>query len=73
MLHLAALKVWFGREKELAATCQRALALAEGTNDPFTVERMARVRSFPPSQDKAELDATVALARRAVDLGKGNA
>ena len=65
-LKVAALQAWFGQEKELAATRQRILAFAKGTNDASTAERAAKACSILPSTDKAELEAALRprLARR---------
>ena len=70
-LKVAALQAWFGQEKELAATRQRVLAFAKGTNEATTAERAAKACSILPSTDKAELEAALALARTAVKLGNG--
>ena len=70
-LKVAALQAWFGQEKELAATRQRILAFAKDTNEAITAERAAKACSILPSTDKAELEAALALARKAVKLGKG--
>ena len=70
-LKVAALQAWFGQEKELAATRQRILAFAKDTNDAGTAERAAKACSIRASTNKAELDAALALARKGVELGKG--
>ena len=72
-LKVAALQAWFGQEKELAATRQRILAFAKDTNDASTAERAAKACSILPSTDKAELEAALALGRKAVKLDPGNA
>jgi tetratricopeptide (TPR) repeat protein len=69
VLPLAALAVWFGRDADHAAACDRALALARGTKNPVTAERTAKVCSLRPGQ-KARHDAALALARKAVEVGK---
>jgi serine/threonine protein kinase/tetratricopeptide (TPR) repeat protein len=69
-LKVAALQAWFGHDKELAATRRRILANAEGTEDAHTADRAANACGLLPSAGKAELDASIVLARRAVDLGK---
>jgi hypothetical protein len=69
-LKLAALQAWFGQEKELAATRQRILAFAKGTNDAGTAERAAKACSILPSNDKAELDAALALGVTGVKISK---
>ena len=66
-------QAWFGQEAELAATRQRILALAKGTSDRLAAERAAKVCSILPATDKAELEAGLTLARKAVELGKGGA
>jgi serine/threonine-protein kinase len=70
-LKVAALQAWFGQEKELDATRQRALVFAKDTNDATTAERAAKACSLLPSPDKAELEAALALGRTAVKVGKG--
>jgi serine/threonine-protein kinase len=70
-LKVAALQAWFGQEKELAATRQRALAFAKDANDATTAERAAKACTLLPSPDRAELEAALALGRTAVKLGKG--
>ena len=72
ILKVAALQAWYGKEKDFAATRRRILAIAEGTEDATTADRAAKACSLLPSADKAELDASIVLARRAVDLGKDN-
>jgi WD40 repeat protein/tetratricopeptide (TPR) repeat protein len=66
------LQAWFGQDAELAATCRRAIEAARGTNEPKTADRTAKAYCMRPSNDKAHLDAALALARRAVTLGKDN-
>jgi hypothetical protein len=70
-LKVAALQAWFGQEKELAATRQRILAFAKGTSDSGTADHGAKACSILPSADKAELEAVLALGRKAVEFGKG--
>jgi tetratricopeptide (TPR) repeat protein len=72
LLELAALQAWFGQEKELAAICRRGLALAKNTTVPETAERAAKVCCLLPSTDKAQHETALALARKAVELGKDN-
>ncbi|MGO9469732.1 MAG: protein kinase domain-containing protein [Isosphaeraceae bacterium] len=71
-LKVAALQAWFRQEKELADTLQRVRAFAKDTNDAGTAERAAKVCSIRPSTDKAELSASLALARRGVELDHGS-
>ncbi|MGH7173043.1 MAG: tetratricopeptide repeat protein [Gemmataceae bacterium] len=62
-IKVAALQAWFGQEKELAATRQRSLAFAKGTNDEGTAERACKACCIRPSTNKAELEAALALGR----------
>ncbi|MGO9915647.1 MAG: protein kinase domain-containing protein [Isosphaeraceae bacterium] len=71
-LRVAARQAWFGQDKELAATRERILAFASGTNDAGTAERAAKACSILPSADKAQREAALALGRKAVHLGPGN-
>jgi WD40 repeat protein/tetratricopeptide (TPR) repeat protein len=73
LIEVAALQAWFGKDAELAATCRRALESARDTTDPSTADRTAKVCCLRASQDKARLDAALALAKRAVTLGKDHA
>jgi thioredoxin-like negative regulator of GroEL len=69
-LKVATLQAWFGQHKELAATRQRILAFARGTNDADTAERAARACSTLPSTDPAELEAVLTLGRAAVKFDR---
>jgi tetratricopeptide (TPR) repeat protein len=71
-LKVAALQAWLGQHTELAATRQRILASANGTNDVTTAERAAKACSLVPSTDRAELEAALALGRTAAKVGKGS-
>ena len=70
-LKVAALQAWFGQEKELAATRQRILAFAKEASEVTTCDRAAKACSILPSTQKAELEAALALGRKAVEIGKG--
>jgi WD40 repeat protein/tRNA A-37 threonylcarbamoyl transferase component Bud32 len=71
-LTVAALQAWFGREKDLATTRRRILALAEGTNnDARLAGCAARVCNLRPSSDKAELEAARAHGDLAVRIRPG--
>jgi tetratricopeptide (TPR) repeat protein len=70
-LEVAAQQAWFGQEQEWAATCERALSLAEDTKNVSVAERVAKMCCLRPSNDKRRR-AALLLARRAVELGKGN-
>jgi WD40 repeat protein/tetratricopeptide (TPR) repeat protein len=69
-LKVAALQAWFGQDQELAATRQRVLAFAKGTNDAITARRAVRSFGVRPSTDKAELEAALVLGRTAVNVDK---
>jgi len=71
-LRVGALQAWFGQDKEFADTCRRALDFATGTSDPPTAERTAKLCCLRPTQDKTRLGSALALARKAVDLGKNH-
>jgi hypothetical protein len=70
-LKVAALQAWFGQEKELAATLQRIRVFAKDTTDAGTAEAAAKACSIRASTNKADLDATLALARKGVELNNG--
>jgi WD40 repeat protein/serine/threonine protein kinase len=70
VLKVAALQAWFGQEKELAATRQRILSFAKGTNDAATAQRTAMACSIRPSTDQAELEAALTLAGTGAKLGR---
>jgi WD40 repeat protein/serine/threonine protein kinase len=71
LLKTAALQAWFGQDRELAATCVRALTVVADTKDPTMAERVAKICSVRPSSDSTH-DAALVLARRAVELGEGH-
>jgi tetratricopeptide (TPR) repeat protein len=71
-IKVAALQAWFGQEKQLAATRQRILAFAKGTNDAGVADYAAKSCSILPFKDKAELEAALALGRTAAKLDKGS-
>jgi hypothetical protein len=64
----AALQAWFGQDKVLAETCRRGLA--SYMPGPEQCDRVAKACSLRPSTDAAQLKAALALARKAVQLGK---
>jgi hypothetical protein len=71
LLRTAALQAWFGQDRELAATCDRALRVVRDTKDPTTAERVAKICSLRQADDRTH-EAALVLARRAVELGKGH-
>jgi hypothetical protein len=70
LLKLAALQAWFGQDQELAATCRRGLAGAKNATDLETADRVAKACCLLPWTDQTQQDAVLALARKAVQLGK---
>ncbi|HZU37168.1 MAG TPA: tetratricopeptide repeat protein, partial [Gemmataceae bacterium] len=70
-LVVAAQQAWLGQEQEWAATCERGLSLAHDTKIATLADRVAKMCSLRPSNDKRRR-AALLLARRAVALGKGN-
>jgi serine/threonine protein kinase/tetratricopeptide (TPR) repeat protein len=69
-LATAAKQAWSKRDQDCAATCARALQFGKGTSDLTTAERVAKACSLCPAADAARLAAALALARKAVELGK---
>jgi tetratricopeptide (TPR) repeat protein len=69
-IDIAARQAWFGEAQELAATRRRILALAKDTSDGLAAERAAKVCFLHPPTDKAELEEGLALAQKAVAIGK---
>jgi len=69
---VATLQAWFGQEKEHSETCARALDFAKGKSDATTAERMSKICSLRPTQDKTRLESSLALARKAAELGKND-
>jgi tetratricopeptide (TPR) repeat protein len=70
-LAVAAQQAWLGQEQEWATTCERGLSLARDTKFASLAERVAKICSLRPSNDKRRR-AALLLARRAVELGKGH-
>ncbi len=68
---LASLQAWLGQDKEYGATRKRVLALAKGTDDAAEAGRAAQAGALRPSTDPAELEAVLALGRKAVELNRG--
>ncbi len=66
-------QAWFGQDKELADTSEQALEFAKGTSNPMTADRIAKISCLRPTLDEARRQASLALARKAVELGKNNA
>jgi hypothetical protein len=71
LLKTASLQAWFGQDKELAATCDRALKAARYTKNPMTAERTAKICSLRQGDARTH-EAALVLARRAVERGQGH-
>jgi hypothetical protein len=68
---LAAIQAWLVQQTEYSATCDRVLELAKDSKEPTDAERAAKICSLRAS-DAETHEAALDLARRAVELGKGN-
>jgi len=69
---VAALEAWFGMDKALAASRERVLATAKGTNQAHLADCAAKVCSLAPSPDKAQREAALDFGRIGVKFGNGN-
>jgi serine/threonine protein kinase len=67
---VGAYQAWFGQDKELAGTCRQALEFAKGTSDPTTADRASKICWLRPTPDETRRQAALALARKAVEVGK---
>jgi tetratricopeptide (TPR) repeat protein len=70
LLKLASLQAWFQQDSEWADTCRRALTSAGEVKLPQVAQKMAKACCLLPSVNKAQVEAALALARKAVELGK---
>ena len=73
LLQLASLQAWLGRHADLAATCRLAVANVNGAESPTEPERVAKACCLLRHPTDPTWTPRLALARRAVELGKGNA
>ena len=71
-LNLGTLQAWLGLDADYEATRHRVVQQAEGTDEASTAERAAKAASLRPSTDAAVLTNALALAQRAVELGKSD-
>jgi hypothetical protein len=67
-LRLASLQAWFGHDKELADTSERALESARGTFDPGKWSQVVRICCLRPTPGTTRREAALAFARKAVAL-----
>jgi hypothetical protein len=72
LITVGALQAWLGKDAEFELTCRRSLESAQGTEEPTTAERTAKILSLRPSADKTRVDAAHELSHRGVTLGKDN-
>jgi tetratricopeptide (TPR) repeat protein len=70
---VAALRAWLGPAREYEAFTRRLVERAAGEQDPSSVERTAKAASLRAASDPAQAEATLRLAQRAVELGRGSA
>jgi tetratricopeptide (TPR) repeat protein len=71
-LTAAALQVWLAQDADHAATCERMLKWAADAKKPEDAERVAKLSSLRPIDEIPRREATLALARKAVKLARGN-
>jgi tetratricopeptide (TPR) repeat protein len=71
-LQLGAWQVWFGQDAAYEALRDRLLDQAEGSDEPSTAERAAKVYCLRSSTNDVMLAKALALATRAVEMGNGN-
>ncbi len=70
-MKLAALQAWHRNDPDLASTRERMLRRAAGTTNVEIAERVAKLACISPMADASQQAAALALARKAVALGKG--
>ena len=73
LLKLASLQAWFRQETEYAETRERALASVGKVTNAVAADKTAKACLLLPSTDKVQLEEGLALARKALELGKSNA
>jgi hypothetical protein len=71
-LTLAIWQTWFGQDTDYEATRCRLVQQADGTDNPFTAERAAKVACLRPTTNAALLAKALVLAQRGVELGKSS-
>lgn len=74
LVHLsaAAHQAWSENEEEYAESGRLALELAKNSDDPTTLERSAKACTLRPCSDARRVGDALALARKAVNMGKGH-
>ena len=72
LLNLATWQAWFGQAADYEATRQQAVGWGAGTKSDYPAESAAKAFCLRPSADSALLAQALALAQRAVELGKSN-
>jgi hypothetical protein len=68
---IATLQVWFAQEADYDATCRRMLQSAANADDRTAAQHVAKFCCLRPINDASMQQATLALARRAVEQGEG--
>ena len=71
-MKLATLQIWFGREAEHTALCQQMLPWFMTQEGPEFADRIAKITNLRPPAEPRLLETTLALARRAVEIGQTN-
>jgi len=71
-LKVAALQVWFGRDSEHESFVQRSLAWVESSNNSADLERIAKLASLRPISGIPIREATLRIARKAMEIGIQN-
>jgi eukaryotic-like serine/threonine-protein kinase len=69
-LRLGTLQAWLGKDAEHTSLCRRMILWAKSQDHPGAAERTAKLTNLRPLDDAQMLESTLALARRAVELGK---
>jgi hypothetical protein len=71
-MRLAASQLWFGRDAGYATTVRRMLDWAKNATNADDIERVAKLACLRPISDAPTREAALALARKAVELGREN-
>jgi serine/threonine protein kinase/tetratricopeptide (TPR) repeat protein len=71
-MRLAASQLWFGSNAGYATTVRRMLDWAKNATNTDDMERVAKLACLRPISDAPTREAALALARKAVELGREN-
>jgi tetratricopeptide (TPR) repeat protein len=69
---LATYQAWFGQDTDYESSRRQLVQQAEGTDQPGTADKAAKVFCLRPSTNAALLAKALNLARQAVELGKSD-